>query len=160
MESFQKYPTRGKLPGKTYGVALVVAFILVPHLRDLDGRQAHQLHGPKCVPGYGELHRRPDVHAVLDIREKSSMADTIVIGTGTSSRHVMALAHNLVTELKKQDIRPLNDCHRGEGCWAVVDLGDIIIHLFTADARQEYNLEELWAEPKSKRTRKAPQKSA
>lgn len=97
---------------------------------------------------------------VLDIREKSSMADTIVIGTGTSSRHVMALAHNLVTELKKQDIRPLNDCHQGEGCWAVVDLGDVIIHLFTADARQEYNLEELWAEPKSKRTRKAPQKSA
>ena len=36
---------------------------------------------------------------ILDIREKSSMADTIVIGTGTSSRHVMALAHNLVTEL-------------------------------------------------------------
>lgn len=97
---------------------------------------------------------------VLDIREKSSMADTIVIGTGTSSRHVMALAHNLVTELKKQDIRPLNDCHRGEGCWAVVDLGDVIIHLFTADARQEYNLEELWSEPKSKRTRKAPQKNA
>ncbi len=97
---------------------------------------------------------------VLDIREKSSMADMIVIGTGTSSRHVMALAHNLVTELKKQDIRPLNDCHRGEGCWAVVDLGDIIIHLFTADARQEYNLEELWSEPKSKRTRKVPQKSA
>lgn len=97
---------------------------------------------------------------VLDIREKSSMADTIVIGTGTSSRHVMALAHNLVTELKKKKIKPLNDCHQGDGCWAVVDLGDIIIHLFTADARQEYNLEELWAEPKSKRTRKAPQKSA
>ena len=97
---------------------------------------------------------------VFDIREKSSMADTIVIGTGTSSRHVMALAHNLVTELKKQDIRPLNDCHRGEGCWAVVDLGDTIIHIFTAEARTDYNLEELWGETKSKRTRKVQQKNA
>ena len=97
---------------------------------------------------------------VLDIREKSSMADMIVIGTGTSSRHVMALAHNLATELKKKKIKPLNDCHQGDGCWAVVDLGDIIIHIFTQAARTEYNLEELWGEPKSKHTRKAPQKSA
>ena len=97
---------------------------------------------------------------VFDIREKSSMADMIIIGTGTSARHVMALAHNLATELKKKKMKPLNDCHQGDGCWAVVDLGDIIIHIFTQAARTEYNLEELWGEPKSKRTRKAPQKSA
>ena len=97
---------------------------------------------------------------IFDIREKSSMADTIIIGTGTSSRHVMALAHNLTLELKKKEIKPLNDCHRGNGDWAVVDLGDIIIHLFTQEARDDYNLEELWGETKSKRTRKERQKSA
>jgi len=97
---------------------------------------------------------------VFDIRSISTLADYTVIATGTSSRHVMSLAHHLVEELKKHDIRPMNDIHQGEGHWVVVDLGSILVHIFTQDTRLTYALEEIWQLPKSKRSRKAPRKSA
>ena len=81
---------------------------------------------------------------LLDIRGKSSFADWMVIATGTSTRHVVALAHHLVQDLKSKDRRPLNDFTRTDGQWAVVDLGDIIVHLFTSDTRALYDLESLW----------------
>lgn len=83
---------------------------------------------------------------LLDIRAKTTLADTMIVATGTSTRHVMALAHNLVKELKKKDRSPLNDITKSDGQWAVVDLGDILVHLFTSEARLTYDLESLWAD--------------
>lgn len=81
---------------------------------------------------------------VLDVRKIASFADQMIIATGTSTRHVSALAHNLIRELKKQGIQPLNDPGRSDGHWVVADFGDVIVHLFTAEARQMYDLESLW----------------
>ncbi|MBR6412374.1 MAG: ribosome silencing factor [Alphaproteobacteria bacterium] len=96
----------------------------------------------------------------LDVRKLSSLTDVMIIATGTSTRHVMALAHHLVEDLKKQKILPLNDIHQGDGNWALVDLGSVLVHIFTDEARLKYDLENLWRPLKSTRTRKAPQKSA
>lgn len=81
----------------------------------------------------------------LDIRPLSSLTDTLIIATGTSTRHTMSLAHNLIQTLKKKHITPLNDATVGTGDWVVVDLGDTMVHLFTASARALYELEKMWA---------------
>ena len=96
----------------------------------------------------------------LDVRKLSSITDVMIIATGTSTRHVMSLAHHLVVDLKKQKIVPLNDVHQGDGNWAIVDLGAILVHIFTEEARNTYDLESLWRVPSKARTRKAPRKSA
>lgn len=97
---------------------------------------------------------------IFDIRSISTLADYTIIATGTSSRHVMSLAHHLAEELKKHNIRPINDIHQGEGHWVVVDLGAILVHILTQDARLTYALEEMWQKPKSKRSRRVSRKSA
>ena len=80
----------------------------------------------------------------LNIQSKSSMADYMVIATGTSTRHVLALCHNLAIELKKKGLFIPSDYCQGNGGWIVLDLGDIIIHTFTEEMRLYYGLEELW----------------
>ena len=80
----------------------------------------------------------------LNIGDKSSMADYLIIATGTSSRHVMSLCHNLAIELKKKGFSVPSDYRQGDGSWVVLDFGDIIIHTFTAEMRLYYGLEELW----------------
>ena len=96
----------------------------------------------------------------LDVRKISTITDVMVIATGTSTRHVMALAHHLAEDLKKHKMLPLNDVHQGDGNWVVIDLGSVLVHIFTSEARAKYNLEEMWQVSKLKRTRKAPRKSA
>lgn len=98
---------------------------------------------------------------ILDIRSLSSFADYMIIATGTSTRHVLSLAHHLIEDLKKNGYSPFNNDIPGDGTWAVVDLGNILIHIFTAESRDLYDLEGLWSiEPKSKRTRTKRQKNA
>lgn len=98
---------------------------------------------------------------ILDIRLLSSFADYMIVATGTSTRHVLSLAHHLMEDLKQSGQSPFNNETPGDGTWAVVDLGNILIHIFTEEARHLYDLEGLWSvEPKSKRTRTKRQKSA
>ena len=84
----------------------------------------------------------------LDVRPLSSLTDTLIIATGTSTRHTMSLAYNLIQALKKKRITPLNDATVGTGDWVVVDLGDTMVHLFTPTARDLYALEKMWTAQK------------
>ena len=84
----------------------------------------------------------------LDVRPLSSLTDTLIIATGTSIRHTMSLAYNLIQALKKKRITPLNDATVGTGDWVVVDLGDTMVQLFTPTARDLYALEKMWAAQK------------
>ena len=81
---------------------------------------------------------------ILDVRNKSSFADQMIIATGTSTRHVASLAYNLIRDLKAYGIRPINDLQLSDGHWVVADFGSVLVHLFTADTRQLYRLESLW----------------
>lgn len=80
----------------------------------------------------------------IDLAGKTSFADYLVIATGTSSRHVFGLANNLATDLKKSGYRVQVAGDTGDGNWVVIDAIDIVIHLFTQEARDFYNLEEIW----------------
>ena len=80
----------------------------------------------------------------IDIKEKSSIADYMVIATGTSSTHIKSLADNVEEELKKEKIYPNKIEGYNTNSWILMDYGDIIVNIFTPEEREKYNLEELW----------------
>ncbi len=85
---------------------------------------------------------------ILDVKKLSAVVDYFVIGSGTSDRHVKALADNVIDELDKKDepvihSQGLSDCR-----WVLLDYGDVMIHLFHPEMRDFYGLERLWGEGK------------
>ena len=78
------------------------------------------------------------------MKGRAGFADYLIIATGTSTRQVMALADNLVKELKKIGWPAQIEGKNSTGNWMVVDTGDVIIHIFTPDEREYYALEKLW----------------
>lgn len=80
----------------------------------------------------------------IDVRGKSSVTDYMVIATGTSERHVKALAEHVVTETKKQGITPLGIEGMKVCDWVLVDLGDVMVHIMLEKTRDYYQLEKLW----------------
>lgn len=82
--------------------------------------------------------------AVIDLKGKTSFADMMIVADGRSARHVSALADNLAKALK--DIGSEYISLEGtETCdWVLLDLGDIVVHLFRPGVREVYNLEKMW----------------
>lgn len=80
----------------------------------------------------------------LDLKGKTSLTDTLIIASGTSTRHVMALANTLTEKLKEAGYHVAVDGKQSAGKWVVLDLGDAIVHIFHPEARAFYEIEELW----------------
>ena len=90
----------------------------------------------------------------INLKDKSSIADFMIIASGNSSRHMQALSEKLLDELKKKGI---SNCHiegRNSNDWKLIDAIDIIIHIFHPEKRKFYNLEKMWSEliPKERLT--------
>jgi len=88
----------------------------------------------------------------INLKNKSYIADYMIIASGTSSRHLQALSEILVTELKKIG---LNNCRiegKDSNDWKLVDTQDVIVHIFHPEKRDFYDLEKMWSEeiPKEK----------
>ncbi|MGD9637950.1 MAG: ribosome silencing factor [Alphaproteobacteria bacterium] len=81
---------------------------------------------------------------VIDLKGKTNIADYMIVASGTSSRHVLSLADNLVTKLKKYKIVPRVE-GKQQADWVLIDAGNIIVHLFRPEVRQYYNLEKMWS---------------
>ena len=90
--------------------------------------------------------------ATIDLKNKSYIADYMVIASGTSSRHLQALSEILVTELKKLGLDNCRMEGKDSNDWKLVDAYDVIVHIFHPDKREFYNLEKMWSEeiPKEK----------
>ena len=81
----------------------------------------------------------------VDLTGKSDVADRMVIATGTSGRHVAALADYVVMALKRAGY-PSVPIEGKDSCdWVLVDAGDVIVHILKPDTRNHYNLEKMWA---------------
>ena len=80
----------------------------------------------------------------IDLVGKTSMADFMLIASGTSSRQIRAIAENTVTEIKKSSNVNVNIEGVSQSDWVLIDAGDIIIHLFRPEVREFYNLEKMW----------------
>ena len=90
----------------------------------------------------------------INLKNKTSIADFMIIASGNSSKHIQALSETLVDELKKKGI---NNCRlegRNSIDWKLIDAIDIIIHIFHPEKRKFYDLEKMWSEliPKQRLT--------
>lgn len=106
--------------------------------KELDGAELNSI----VVSALEDL-KAQDV-SVLDVVSMSDVMDTLVIATGTSSRHVKSLAGNVVDELKKRDFRPIGVEGMEASDWVLVDYGSVVVHVMLPQARQFYDLEKLW----------------
>ncbi|GAA0910091.1 ribosome silencing factor [Luteibacter anthropi] len=80
----------------------------------------------------------------IDVRGKTSVADTLFIASGTSARHVKSIADEVVKFAKEAGVMPLGVEGQAEAEWVLVDLGDVIVHVMLPRIREFYGLERLW----------------
>ena len=88
----------------------------------------------------------------IDLKNKSSMADYMIIASGTSSRHIQALSEQVLEKLKTNGVKNSKIEGKESLDWKLVDGIDLIVHIFNPDKRKFYELEKIWAEliPKEK----------
>ena len=89
---------------------------------------------------------------LIDLKNKSSMADYMIIASGTSSRHIQALSEQVLEKLKDNGIKNSRIEGKESSDWKLVDGIDLIIHIFNPEKRKFYELEKIWSEliPKEK----------
>ena len=88
----------------------------------------------------------------IDLKNKSSMADYMIIASGTSSRHIQALSEQVLEKLKDNGIKNSKIEGKESSDWKLVDGIDLIVHIFNPEKRKFYELEKIWSEliPKEK----------
>ena len=88
----------------------------------------------------------------IDLKNKSSMADYMIIASGTSSRHIQALSEQVLEKLKTNGVKNSKIEGKESLDWKLVDGIDLIVHIFNPDKRKFYELEKIWSEliPKEK----------
>ena len=102
-----------------------------------------------------ELDERKGLQiTTLDVRDKTNFTDYMVVVTGTSDRHLQSLCDYVATKVEENGVIPLG-LEGGPGSdWILLDLGDVIVHAMTAQAREYYQLEKLWSVDKPKEVEK------
>ena len=90
----------------------------------------------------------------INLKNKSSIADYMIIANGNSSKHIQSLSQILINELKQKGV---NNCRlegKDSNEWKLIDAQDIIVHIFHPEKRKFYNLEDMWSEliPKERLT--------
>ena len=90
----------------------------------------------------------------INLKDKTSIADFMIIASGKSSRHINALSEILLDELKKKGINKCRLEGKDSNDWKLIDAIDIIVHIFHPEKRKFYNLERMWSEliPKERLT--------
>ena len=98
-----------------------------------------------------DSNKASDIIAI-DLKDKSSMADFMIIASGTSSRHIQALSEQVLEKLKENGVKNSRIEGKESNDWKLVDGIDLIIHIFNPEKRKFYELEKIWSEliPKEK----------
>jgi ribosome-associated protein len=88
----------------------------------------------------------------IDVHDKTSIADYMIIASGTSSRHLQALVENVSVKAKEKGFEPLGKEGDSGSEWVLIDFGDIVVHVMTPATRAYYDLERLWEGPRPSST--------
>ena len=98
-----------------------------------------------------DINKAQDIIAI-DLKDKSSMADYMIIASGTSSRHIQALSEQVLQKLKNNGLKNSKIEGKESNEWKLVDGIDLIVHIFHPEKRKFYELEKMWSEliPKEK----------
>ena len=98
-----------------------------------------------------DLNKAQDI-VTIDLKDKSSMADYMIIASGTSSRHIQSLSEQVLEKLKDSGIKNSKIEGKESNEWKLVDGIDLIVHIFHPEKRKFYELEKIWSEliPKEK----------
>jgi len=89
---------------------------------------------------------------VIDLMGKSPLADTIIVASGRSARHVAALADHVQRSLKEGGFGKVQVEGLPQADWVLIDVGDVIIHIFRPEVRSFYQLEKIWSVDSPHRT--------
>lgn len=81
---------------------------------------------------------------IIDLANKTSIADYMIIATGRANRHIIAMADHLLLKLRDLDLGKVTAEGMKQADWVLIDAKDVIIHLFRKEIRELYNLEKLW----------------
>lgn len=92
------------------------------------------------------LEKKAQDLVALDVHDITSVADTFILLTGTSDRHARSIADAIVASAKQRGEKPLGVEGYEEARWVLIDLGDVVIHVFQPDVRAAYSLERLWSD--------------
>ena len=87
---------------------------------------------------------------LLDVRELTDIADAMIVASGTSDRHVRAIAQRVVEKAREAGQRPLGIEGERDGEWVLVDLQDVLLHVMLPRVREFYSIEQLWGAPERK----------
>ncbi len=98
-----------------------------------------------------DLNKAQDI-VTIDLKDKSSIADYMIIASGTSSRHIQSLSEQVLEKLKNNGVKDPKIEGKESGEWKLVDGIDLIVHIFHPEKRKFYELEKIWSEliPKEK----------
>ena len=98
-----------------------------------------------------DINKAHDIVSI-DLKDKSSMADYMIIASGTSSRHIQSLSEQVLEKLKNNGVKESKIEGKESGEWKLVDGIDLIVHIFHPEKRKFYELEKIWSEliPKEK----------
>ena len=98
-----------------------------------------------------DINKAEDI-VTIDLKDKSSMADYMIIASGTSSRHIQSLSEQVLEKLKKNGLKDSKIEGKESSEWKLVDGIDLIVHIFHPEKRKFYELEKIWSEliPKEK----------
>lgn len=102
-----------------------------------------------------ELDERKGLQiTTLDVRDKTSFTDYMVLVTGTSSRHLLSLCEHVAAKVEEKGVIPLGLEGGPSDDWVLLDIGDVIVQAMTAQAREHYQLEKLWSVDRPKEIEK------
>jgi len=87
--------------------------------------------------------------ALLDVHERTTMTDYLVICSGTSDTHLKSITEKIQDTMREQWDMRAKPQGGAESMWLVLDYGDVIVHIFDEQTREFYDLERLWANPRS-----------
>jgi ribosome-associated protein len=90
---------------------------------------------------------KADDVAVIDLAGKTTIADCMIVASGTSKRHIAAMADHILARMKELGATSVGVEGTGHCDWVLIDVGDVLVHLFRPEIREFYALERLWGAP-------------